>query len=307
LKLLFITYINRSGSTFLANLFSRYSDIVVCPEGEVLVTKFLNHPLSKSSIKIPELFRNDIKLKYWNLERSHLEKIDANLNNIDKFYEILNTYRSRINSKASIIVFKAVELIYTYNKIPQITKEKYNIKYISIIRDGRASFASQKETYYLGKPMETNPWLAARKWNRHVNLSMKHLNNEDFFVLTYENLIRKMKETMHDLITKLNFNLDNNNFSKKGNYFEMILPTQKSMHRDIQKLPDPSKINNWKLKLTNNEIYIFEKVSKYTFEKSRYGLISPKVQFFKAFLLFSIYTFKGLVSILYHFLRISLN
>ena len=308
MNLLFITYVNRSGSTFLANLFSRYSNVIVCPEGEVLVKNFLYHPLSKSSIKIPELFRDNLKLNYWGLEVSQLEKIDTTLNNIDKFCEILNIYRSGTNSKASTIVFKAPELIDTYNKISQTTKEKYNIKYVSIIRDGRASFSSQKETYYLGKPLETNPYIAARKWNRHINLSNKYNNDKDFFLLKYEEFIHNTEGIMLKLINKIKMTIDQKNVLEEGSYFEVIPPTQKQMHLDITKNPDISKIDKWKKILPAQDIYVFEKVSKNTLEKSGYELLSPKVQFTRGLPLLTYYTFKGWVSILlYHLLRISSN
>ncbi|GAI78211.1 unnamed protein product, partial [marine sediment metagenome] len=138
--------------------------------------------------------------------------------------------------------------------------------------------------------------------------SNKYNNDKDFFLLKYEEFIHSTEGTMLKLINKIKMTIDQKNVLKEGSYFEVIPPTQKPMHLDIKKNPDISKINKWKKILPAQDIYIFEKVSKSTLEKSDYELLSPKVQFTRILPLLTYYTFKGWVSILlYHLLRISSN
>ena len=42
--IILLTYVNRSGSTYLANLLSASDHICVCPEGDKLVSLFLESP-----------------------------------------------------------------------------------------------------------------------------------------------------------------------------------------------------------------------------------------------------------------------
>jgi len=91
LNLIFITYVNRSGSTYLANIFSKYDEVLVCPEADILINKFLINP--SKSFKFNDLEKNrikkivdqDNKLKLWNISFNNLLTLEYSKINFDSF------------------------------------------------------------------------------------------------------------------------------------------------------------------------------------------------------------------------------
>ena len=70
MTIILLTYVNRSGSTYLANLLSASENICVCPEGDRLVSLFLENPgvpfhyNTQWETKLSKILRSDGKLKH---------------------------------------------------------------------------------------------------------------------------------------------------------------------------------------------------------------------------------------------------
>ncbi len=290
MKIIFITYVNRSGSTFLANIFSKYSEILVCPEADILIYRLLINPNkqfiydNKQKQQIKSFISNDKKLKYWGLQINDLLGLNTVKTNFDAFAEILFAYQRKVKPNATTIVFKGTKLIDLYEKISREIKNKYNLKYISIIRDGRAVFASQKRTISPSakKKFATNPIRVATHWNGFVNNSLKYKNDRDYFIVKYESLIEEYENSIKKLFEHLELNTDKA-YSKHGDLFERIPDYQKPIHLYIIEDPQKEKIDSWKKKLNPIHIYIFEKISGVNLLKLGYEIINPEVNLRKLF------------------------
>ncbi len=149
-KLILICYVNRSGSTYLANLFSKSPEIFVCPEADILVNQLLVEPEKKISIKTTKILRKavaeDPKLKFWNLTIKDVSEIPLHFSNLQYFLWIINNYKEKIKPAATTIVFKAERLIQLYKNYINLNK-KFNIYWIAIIRDVRAVYYSQSRNF----------------------------------------------------------------------------------------------------------------------------------------------------------------
>ena len=120
MNILFITYINRSGSTYLANIFSKYNEVLVCPEADVLISKFLINPSrpykfdDHEKTEIKKIIEFDNKLKNWNLSFQDLSELENAKFNFEAFCKIIFAYRKKIKPVANSIVFKGDILIHYF-------------------------------------------------------------------------------------------------------------------------------------------------------------------------------------------------
>src|SRR4030042_639020 len=153
MNFIFLTYVNRSGSTYLANLLDSSPKILACPEGDFLVTFFLENPGGKfrfddkTRSRLTNIFSTDIKLQCWREGKSFFSGLEKAINNLEAFLTILINYRNQVKPDAEFILLKAERIIYLVRKIQKVSI-KHTIRFISIIRDPRAVFASQKRTCF---------------------------------------------------------------------------------------------------------------------------------------------------------------
>ena len=138
MQVVFITYLNRSGSTFLVNQLSKDPKVLVMPEGEILVTKLLFNPRGIPQRNILKILRKDAKIKHWVWNIKDLPDSDLPLTNAGVFFYLIDKYRQKNAPDAEIVVFKAWELIETVGRIPSGLVADYNVRFYGLIRDLRA-------------------------------------------------------------------------------------------------------------------------------------------------------------------------
>ncbi|NHJ31860.1 MAG: sulfotransferase [Asgard group archaeon] len=265
-NLIFITYVNRSGSTFLANEFSKYNDILVCPEAEILIDAFLKEPdilFEFNSVKrkfVERILSTDRKLKYWGLEIQDVDELSLAQTNFEAFIKILTTYKRIIKPDADTIVFKGTELIYLYQNLIQKYPE---LQFVSIIRDGRASFTSQMNTIspHTNKPFLKNPLIAAWNWNKLVDLSLQFENGKDFIIVKYEDLIHQRNETLESLFIRLGIKQKISKRVNQGDLYNRLPDMYKRIHNRIQNDPEIERIEMWKKNGSQILLYLFEETT----------------------------------------------
>jgi hypothetical protein len=263
----FLTYNNRSGSTFLSNELNKFDDICVCPEAEILIKKFLDDPgkiLTGSAIKgLMTSLLNNVKFSSWKIPEDELRGIlrDEGDISINYFFKILTAFKKNYKPGAKLVIFKGTKLLLMMEKLLNVSPGKFKV--VHIYRDGRAVYASQKRSIgsltKKNKPMSNNVVKTAFLWRRFIDLSNSYIKKypDKFNEVEYENLVRDTETVIPDLIEFFaveNFSLSKNN----GSYLEIIPESQKHLHKDINKKADMSKIDNWKNELKNYEIKVFE-------------------------------------------------
>jgi hypothetical protein len=279
-KVIFVTYINRSGSTFFVNSLSKSDNILVCPEAEILIDLFLKTPV-KSFDPDKDFFNTlldavekDKKLKHWGIEKDNIIKnIQNEKTYFNAFLAFIDIYRKNVKPEATILVFKAEKLIYYYNIIHPYT-DKYNIKFIAIIRDCRAIFYSQNNTLIpeSNRKMATNSLKLAKRWNNYINLETEYSENDDFIELSYEALIEDFHNCFIFVCKKINikpFSQDS-----KGDLMYRLPYNHRIIHNIMDSQPEISKIYSWNSNLGNTSLYIVEFISGNLLLKKGYKLIN---------------------------------
>ena len=279
IKYIFISYINRSGSTLFTNILSKRKGVFVCTEANILFDLFLENPLNYSgnSSLFKTRFLNaitfDQQLKLWDLKKVYKNSlIPKGQTNFKMFLDLLNTYKKQISPKSEYIVFKHNNLFQLMNRA-SLNPQK-NIFFIILLRDVRGVFASQRKTLnpYTKKIFNTNPLITAYPWKNLVFQALKALRLSNVFVLKYENLVLNNKKCIRELFNK--FNIPCPDFESNDSlWIENRIPVkEKNMHPIIQFNPIHEKINSWENELSNSDISILQDVAGSELRQLRYDL-----------------------------------
>jgi hypothetical protein len=266
MKIVFLTYVNRSGSTYLANLLSASDDICVCPEGDMLVSLFLESPGKAFRLdrhrraELEKLIHADSKLKYWGIGDDIFNVLEEVNSNIAAFLAFLQYFQLNQKPEASFILFKAERLA---DLIPVIEDSRISgntFKYISMIRDPRGVYESQKRTQVPGtdKPMSGNPVFTAIYWNYYIRAILKCQEHIDCCQIEYIDLIKKLDEVRGVLSIYLGLDLKGIS-SVKGDLSERLPDSHKLIHQAITDIPLQEKIDKWKQELNQEEISLIER------------------------------------------------
>ncbi len=266
-KVIFVTYINRSGSTFFVNNLSKSEDILVCPEAEILIDLFLKSP-AKSFNPDKRFFNTlyyaivaDQKLKCWKYDKKDIIQNLANKKTyFDAFIAFIDIYRIKVKPLSTIIVFKAEKLIYYYSGIHHFSV-KYNIKFIAVTRDCRAIFYSQNNTLIpeTNSIMEINSLRLAKRWNTYIRLVTRLSKKDDFFEISYESLISDFPEYFIFVCRILDIKIADLN--KMGDLKTRMPRSHHDLHPLMETKAEPDKINSWNNNLNPSHLYIIEFIS----------------------------------------------
>jgi hypothetical protein len=257
-KYIFVTYINRSGSTYFVNLLNRYQNIFVCIEGEILVKELLADP--EGLIDPKSLYKsiagND-KMMNWLFNPKFFDGFVQPVRKIDLFTAIVDSQKNLYKPGANTIVFKAVELLDAYDKLKSLQGE-FDFRYVSIVRDCRAVFSSQNNTYYRNKRLNSNPMITSYQWNYHVSKSLEYSMNDDFSIIKYEELVTDAQNVTEIFSNKIELNPSLITEYQSQELYERLPKDQKKIHEGIKRSPQYQNIDKWKTSLSKQHLHIIE-------------------------------------------------
>lgn len=280
MSIIFLTYMNRSGSTFLASELHKCNAICSCPEANILVEMLLTIPLQKitprKKLKIEKEFVFNPRLKEWDLKEDDFDKINTPLTNIDYFLKILHIYKQKRKPIAKSILFKAERLIEFYNQF-----QAHNFLRIILLRDCRAIFNSQKRTNWPGsiKKMSKNPVRTAVFWNSFMTATEKLSKSGSALIIKYEDLIQDFEKTL-DRICKNTISMRYQIDYPADTYFHELADINKDIHKNIILPPKRENINKWEKQLSEKEIKIIQFISGRILNCYGYELINFELNMF---------------------------
>lgn len=275
-KFIFLSYVNRSGSTYLINILSKKKGFFVCTEANILIDLFLKDPLNYSgnSIIFKRQFSHaityDEQLKLWDLKRVYKKKIPKGQTNFEMLLNLLNSYKELFSPSSEYIVFKSNNLIQVYNE--HTLNNQKNIFYISLIRDVRGIFASQRKTInpYTKKVLNKNPLITAYAWKNLINQTFINTECNNIFAIRYEDLISDNEKSLQKLFYKFNIPWLTIEPNEKLWIENRIPLKEKNIHPHIKQNPIPMKINSWEEELSISDLSILQKVTSTELKQMRY-------------------------------------
>ena len=262
---IFLSYLNRSGSTFLVNQLSRLPQICVCPEADLLYELFLTRPnkiLNKHQLKKwQNLLSSDRKIKGWKIElKEILDQDQVGMKCYKIFLNFLNCFQKKHFPESTYILFKH-NYLFKLN-LPDNTNPESKIFWIYIQRALPAIYISQKLTIdpHSGKSMCSNPLLLIYTWNSiHHKLSSESYNDKKSLIIHYESLISDLNGEMDKILAFLKINGSFSHFSRKHSmHSKWIIPFFQSLHPNIDKPPLEKRIDDWENNISKYDHLILQ-------------------------------------------------
>ncbi len=251
MKFVFLSYLNRSGSTFLVNQLSKLPGVLVCPEADILFERLLCGPkemlFPAESGKIVASLRNDPKFSVWKLDLSPFERYSGT--RFDLFQQILISFANTHTQKAEIVLFKHNYLYSLYSQIDN----KDDVVFLSLLRHPAAIYASQLKTISpaTGKAMSRNPLALIDQWNSLLHFVTSPQTQECHALILYEDLIEKPVETMNRICSLFSVRAHWEDLLQQPGKVADWLPYEyRAMHLNIDKEPIVEKIDRWKQELS---------------------------------------------------------
>lgn len=263
----------RSGSTYLAELLNRHPQMCITFESNFVPRLWHWGKNSNRRIEREEILReclkfifSEAKFNVWGLEQEELFSdlsFSLPVRLSDVCLQIVNNYARRVNVEAQICGVKkggwyALNLEIIWQLFP-------GAKFVHLVRDGRAVYASSKKAIYseTGRYFETNPVQSAVRWREIMTNTKIYADSSLYHELRYEDLLTTPHETMSSLLGFLGVE----NSIEQIN--SMFLPQQaqlvntkiKHLHPNVGKKPQLARINAWQNELTEKEIRVFEQIA----------------------------------------------
>jgi hypothetical protein len=278
-RLIFLCYLNRSGSTYLANLLSKSPNVCVCPESDTLVELFLAKPgkkLHPSAIDtLKRAVKSGPKLSVWGYTEKTINALPSGANNFNSFLYLLTDYQKRTKPGAEILVFKAERLLELYEAYAKLSPPGYDINWLAVVRDVRAVYASQKRTLFPGtqKPMSFSPVATTMHWNKYAVQCLKNIRKQGFLLIRYEDLILNYERTFSSLLKSLHI-ATFDFVSAKGDLMQRLPESHRKIHTTIDDSPDPASIKRWEKELINYEIAVIQSLSARNLQQFEYPFVT---------------------------------
>lgn len=265
-KIVLLSYLNRSGSTFFVNQLSKIPEICVCPEADILYDILLSnsniHIKSQHIKKWKLVFESDTKFQSWKLPvETIINENSIGRNSYSLFIDILIAFQKRHFPDCTTIVFKYNYLYKIFNKLPMLSG--IDLYGISLIRDPRAIYISQKNTItpQTGKVMCNNPLILIREWNSFIKDHSEIFPvSANYLIVEYEKLIKYFQTTMENVLNFLKINELFSQYDKgKGMVFKWLHDDYRYLHPHIEKPPNQNHINKWSEDISNIDIALLQK------------------------------------------------
>jgi hypothetical protein len=274
MKIILLSYINRSGSTFLLNQLSKIPEVGVCPEADILFNLLLSETHEKINEKILQTIilklENDSKWQSWKTDLSPLNTFTGN--RYDMFYQIVNLFQKTHYHNAKYIVFKHNYLLSRFNEL----RHEMDLLWLVLLRNPMAVYASQKNTVSPAthKIMCSNPLALIDQWNQLYKRYVRLKDNNRIGLIQYEELISSINLEMEYALNFLGIKSGWNECKYNSGTLENWLSNDyKRIHTNIEAEPQNKSLEKWK-KIVNR--YELSVLNKFMIDNQYYPKVESK-------------------------------
>lgn len=257
--LAFLAYVSRSGSTLLARLLEEYDDLAVSlesnvPDGVTVRPALDVHSAADLPAAMKKLYA-DPKFRAWGLDRDNLAAELAAERFPLRAERILQVILQQAfgNEPAAVLV-KAGDAI---QNLPALRKRYPQAKLLFVMRDPRAILNSQRKATASthGGTMNRNPVITARAFNNCIRAIETHRHADWLGVVRYEQLLAEPEATLREVRRFLGLG---EAARRPGRYAERIPDDQKHLHPNVDRPPDPARLEAWRDELDPADVFALQ-------------------------------------------------
>lgn len=271
----FLTYLSRSGSTYLASKLNNCADICIGIEADFIdgwiTPGFQIASQEQMEAYFDKLYEN-YKFCQWKIDRIQLTNQVIQHGFPICFSRLLAEALSLYfnDSVCKIIIHKCGHY---YRAVESIRQEMPEAKFIFIDRDPRAIFSSMKKSLdsRTSKPMLEDVLHFTFGYIDTQKRIKQHMNDPFFHVVRYEHLLRNEDEEIDDICDFLGVQREKK--KSRESYFDSIPTSQKHLHKNISiGNPDINRMDGWKTELDAADITVLETALKGNIIENGYKL-----------------------------------
>lgn len=279
----------RSGTTMFRLMLSSHSKIMIAPESGFMQwwhEKYKQWNSQDNSNKLDD-FLNDLfdsrRFEYWKMVKSDLKNYI--LKNDPKTYaELISLiYKKHALNIGKTKGYWGDKNNYYLNHIDQLNSLYPKAFFIHIIRDGRDVFSSYKRLSKIKGKVKLAPNLpstaneVAKEWTSSINKineSFSKIKSENKLEIRYEDLVQNTEDVLTKItqLLDLDFESEMLSFHENNKQNAMVpqdyVPWKKETFSKLNK----NGIGRYRLELSNDEIYSFEKLAQSELSKNQYTL-----------------------------------
>ena len=262
-QIVFLTYLSRSGSTYLAHHLNRYYDISVTLEADFPDGLFWRQLRITSPRQLNTLVDSMLRMRkfqQWGISREALRNGLSQCGYPIMFPQLLRTVLgiSFAQTDTRIWVYKNGKY---FRKLELLREHFPGSKVIFVMRDPRAVFNSQNQSINSdGRPMWTSPVHCALKYREAVSIVQRYQEQSWFHLVKYEDLIEEkdaeLERVRHFLGAGPKI------CESRMDYAEMIPAAQTHLHRNVGKSSLPDRVGAWQTELSAGEIFSIQCIAK---------------------------------------------
>ncbi len=285
LKLAFLVFRSRSGSTLFGDRLGRHPEVVVAPETNALprlVEYFKNIPSDQSKInyyEIVDFLYAEKKLEEWEISKQYLIDSFKNYkpNSCWKvFYYLCKLYRDIVKKNAKIFVIKKDGW---YSNNAKLLLNIYNdSKIVWMVRDPRGTYNSASKAIYsrTGQAMDKNVFRNSYLWRKYINkmIIMRNESSDKIIEIYYEKFLASPEETLSLCWKFLNTRSlskdEKKEIIKKHSSSQLIKQSTEHLHKDVTNEIILDYMHKWKKQLPRWKIYLINFICKKQMRETGY-------------------------------------
>ena len=264
MQIAFLSYLSRSGSTFLAALLDQFRDVHLTLEADVPLSML---GLTSRDVELRDradvrryldVLYLDPKMKAWPFERAdlaeQLEKVSLPLKPTHIFERMADL--SREGRPASVVVFKGRRP--SVSDFKAIQRSFTGSRMICLIRDPRGIHLSQSRAInaYNGLSMGWSARRFGKQWSSFARAALELNGADAFHLLKYEDLVSRSEEEVNRILEFLGCTRSH---GPSASYASRIASEQRALHGRIQLGPDRDRLDLWKRALDDRAICSIER------------------------------------------------
>lgn len=276
-QLVYLTYLSRSGSTYLARLLDELEGVQVSLEAPLGFRPFPGRELSCTGAEQIERYVGALyqepKFQSWGVDREALTAALARHPATLHFPDLLRAILAEAfhGANPAVQVYKNGECIFD---LERLHRRDPRARFLFIARDLRGIYNSQRHTpaSRTGRFFATNPVKTAVSYNEVFRLLQAHAGSPFLHVVRYEDLIESPEAVLAGICSFLGIACVRQGAS--GAYAARIEREQQKLHPHVGGPPRPERLQAWREELTSGERRLLEALAGPALQGLGYALES---------------------------------
>ena len=281
-KIVFLSYLSRSGSTYMSSLLHGHPEILVTIEADfprsmfgIGGKKLLEN--QKELRRYVDYILDDAKFRGWGVTSEEilarvLQQHQLPLAASCLLPVIVGLYAAKSQFAGQVIIFKGCRPA-AFN-FDAVHKAFSGCLMLCLVRDPRAVYCSQKRARYVdhGVPLSSSPLATAKEWVLVAQSALQWRDEDSFMVVQYENLLEDLDAELKRVFKWVQCEPMNSEHLMFDKYAHGIPKSQQYLHRKIAWEPDPARVDRWRKDLHLAEIQVIEELAGRELEQLSYRL-----------------------------------